>query len=43
LEGQSTTTPETPFERGLKVQKLIGGAGQVDNMNKNSPENQKHV
>jgi 4-carboxymuconolactone decarboxylase len=43
LEGQSTTTPETRFEKGLEVQKTIVGAEQVENMYKNSPENQKHI
>lgn len=43
LEVQSTTTPETRFEKGLEVQKTIVGAEQVENMYKNSPENQKHI
>lgn len=43
LEGQATTTPETRFEKGLEVQKLIVGAELIDKMYKESPENQKHI
>jgi 4-carboxymuconolactone decarboxylase len=32
LEGQSTTTPETRAEKGLAVQKVIVGAGRIDQM-----------
>jgi len=42
LEGQSTTTPETRFEKGLEVQKEIFG-GMIDQMYKESPENQIHI
>jgi 4-carboxymuconolactone decarboxylase len=43
LEGQSTTTPETRFEKGLEVQKSIVGAELIDKMDRESPENQKHI
>lgn len=43
LEDQSTTAPETRFEKGLEVQKTIVGSEQIDYMYKNSPENQKHI
>jgi 4-carboxymuconolactone decarboxylase len=43
LEGQSTTTPETRFEKGLEVQKTIVGSELVEKMYKESPENQKHI
>ena len=42
LEGQSTTTIETRFEKGLAVQKSIFGE-VIDNMYKESPENQLHI
>jgi 4-carboxymuconolactone decarboxylase len=42
LEGQSTTTPETRFEKGLEVQKSIFG-DTVDKMYKASPANQIHI
>lgn len=42
LEGQSTTTPETRFEKGLEVQKAIFGE-VVDVMYKESPANQLHI
>ncbi|BFK80892.1 carboxymuconolactone decarboxylase family protein [Clostridium baratii] len=42
LEGQSTTTIETRFEKGLDVQKSIFGE-VIDNMYKESPENQLHI
>jgi 4-carboxymuconolactone decarboxylase len=42
LEGQATTTPETRFEKGLAVQKAIFGE-MIDNMYKQSPENQLHI
>jgi len=42
LEGQSTTTPETRFEKGLKVQKEIFG-DTIDKMYEKSPENQLHI
>jgi 4-carboxymuconolactone decarboxylase len=42
LEGQSTTTPETRFEKGLEVQKAIFGTG-IDKMYQESPSNQLHL
>lgn len=42
LEGQSTTSPETRFEKGLEVQKEIFGE-MIDNMYKAAPENQIHI
>ena len=42
LEGQSTTTPETRYEKGLKVQKEIFGE-TIDKMYEKSPKNQLHI
>lgn len=42
LEGQSTTTPETRFEKGLEVQKEIFGE-MIDKMYELSPQNQIHI
>ncbi len=42
LEGQSTTSPETRFEKGLEVQKSIFGE-TIDKMYKESPANQIHI
>jgi 4-carboxymuconolactone decarboxylase len=42
LEGQSTTTPETRFEKGMEVQKAIFGE-MIDTMYKESPANQLHI
>jgi 4-carboxymuconolactone decarboxylase len=42
LEGQSTTTPETRFEKGLEVQKSIFG-DVIDKMYESSPEDQLHI
>ncbi|HTY61882.1 MAG TPA: carboxymuconolactone decarboxylase family protein [Acidobacteriota bacterium] len=42
LPGQSTTTPETRFKKGLELQKTIFG-GTIDRMYADSPENQKHI
>ncbi len=42
LEGQSTTTPENRFEKGLELQKTIFGE-MIDTMYKQSPINQLHV
>ncbi len=42
LEGQSTTTPETRYEKGLEVQKEIFGE-MIDKMYKESPEDQLHI
>ena len=38
LEGQSTTSPGTRFERGLAVQKAIFGAGHIDACAKRPPK-----
>jgi 4-carboxymuconolactone decarboxylase len=42
LEGQSTTSPETRFEKGLSLQKEIFG-DTIDKMYQSSPENQRHI
>lgn len=42
LEGQSTTTPETRFEKGLELQKAIFGE-VIDKMFHESPANQLHI
>lgn len=42
LEGQSTTTPETRFEKGLALQKAIVG-DRIDQMYAESPANQLHI
>ena len=42
LEGQSTTTPETRFEKGLALSKSIFGK-VIDDMYEQSPENQIHI
>jgi 4-carboxymuconolactone decarboxylase len=42
LEGQSTTSPATRFEKGLAVQKAIIGES-VDKMYQDSPANQIHI
>ena len=42
LEGQSTTTPETRFEKGLAVSKSIFGR-MIDAMYEQSPDNQLHI
>jgi 4-carboxymuconolactone decarboxylase len=42
LEGQSTTTPGTRYEKGLEVQKSIFGE-VIDKMYEKSPENQIHI
>lgn len=42
LEGQSTTSPETQFEKGLELQKTVFGE-MVDKMYKESPANQIHI
>ncbi len=42
LDPQSTTTPETRYEKGLKVQKEIFGE-MIDKMYKDSPEDQIHI
>ncbi len=42
LKGQSTTSPETRYERGLEIQKSIFG-DMIDKMYEESPENQIHI
>ncbi len=42
LEGQSTTTEETRFDKGLAIQKQIFGA-QIDAMYEKSPKDQIHI
>jgi 4-carboxymuconolactone decarboxylase len=42
LEGQSTTSPETRYEKGLELQKSIFGE-MIDKMYKESPANQIHI
>lgn len=42
LEGQSTTSPENRYEKGLALQKEIFGE-MIDNMYAAAPENQKHI
>jgi len=41
LEGQSTTTPETRYEKGLALQKAIFGE-MIDKLYETSPKNQLH-
>ena len=42
LEGQSTTSPETRFEKGLALQKEIFG-DMIEKMYQESPANQLHI
>jgi 4-carboxymuconolactone decarboxylase len=42
LEGQSTTTPETRYDKGLEIQKIIFGE-TIDRMYEKSPANQIHI
>jgi 4-carboxymuconolactone decarboxylase len=42
LEGQSTTSPDTRFEKGLAAQKAIFG-DRIEAMYKESPESQMHI
>jgi 4-carboxymuconolactone decarboxylase len=42
VEGQSTTSPETRFEKGLELQKAIFGE-TIDKMYQDSPANQIHI
>jgi len=42
LEGQSTTTPETRFEKGLALSKSVFGT-MIDDMYEQSPEDQIHI
>lgn len=43
LQGQSTTSPETRFEKGLLLQKSIFGEAFIDKMYRDSPKNQVHI
>lgn len=42
LEGQSTTSSGTRFEKGLALQKAIFG-DRIDKMHASAPKNQKHI
>ncbi len=42
LEGQSATTPESRYEKGLALQKAIFG-DMIDKMYETSPKNQLHI
>ncbi len=42
VEGQSTTSPETRFDKGLAVQKAIFGE-MIDKLYQDSPANQIHI
>src|ERR1039458_392141 len=42
LAGQSTTTPETRFEKGVAAQKTIFGEA-IDKMRQQSPKDQMHI
>jgi len=42
LEGLSTTTPETRFEKGIAAQKAIFG-DRIDQMRQQSPKDQLHI
>ncbi len=42
LEGQSTTTPETRFEKGYALQISIFG-DRIEKSHKEAPQNQKHI
>jgi 4-carboxymuconolactone decarboxylase len=42
LPGQSTTVPETRYEKGLAVQKTIFGEA-IDDMYEAAPDDQKHI
>ena len=43
LEGQSTTTPETRFEKELAVEKQIVGDELIDQMYATAPEDERHI
>ncbi len=43
LDGQSTTTPDNHFERGLAVQKEIVGADRLDGLYAAAPEDSRHI
>ena len=40
---QSTTTPETRYEKGLEVQKRVVGADRVDALYANAPADEQHI
>jgi 4-carboxymuconolactone decarboxylase len=42
LEGQSTTTPQTRYEKGLAAQKVIFGE-MIDKLYEQSPKDQLHI
>jgi 4-carboxymuconolactone decarboxylase len=42
LEGQSTTSPETRYTKGLAIQKEVFG-DMIDRMRRESPKNQIHI
>src|ERR1035438_3654599 len=42
LEGQSTTTPDTRFEKGVEAQKAIFGEA-IDKMRQQAPKDQIHI
>lgn len=42
LEGQSTTSPDTRFEKGLALQKSIFG-DRIEQMHRTAPANQRHI
>ena len=42
LPGQATSTPETRHERGQQVQERIVGAGRVERMHADAPQDCKH-
>jgi 4-carboxymuconolactone decarboxylase len=43
LPEQSTTSPETRYEKGLAVQKRIIGADRVDALHANAPADEQHI
>ena len=43
LEGQSTTTPDTRFEKGLAVQRETVGEERVEQMYASAPEDEQHI
>ncbi|MHC5833066.1 MAG: carboxymuconolactone decarboxylase family protein, partial [Nostoc sp.] len=42
LEGQSTTNPETRYDKGLAIQKAVFGE-TIDQMYERSPKDQLHI
>jgi 4-carboxymuconolactone decarboxylase len=43
LPGQATTTPDTRAKQGLAVQRQIIGAGQVEALYANAPDDEQHI